>query len=125
MIARKLTENISAVCPIHGISFGILNDKNTWKIDFKDGATAQQRTDAQNALQAFDPASENQLYEDRKAALDAEAVSDNFIELLRSATPNQIRTFVANNVTDLASAKQLLGRLAVAVAFTLRGGTDK
>jgi hypothetical protein len=61
----------------------------------------------------------------RKVALDAESVSDQFIDQLRGATPAQIKTFVQNNVTDLASARALLGRLAVAVAYVLNGGTPK
>lgn len=61
----------------------------------------------------------------RKAALDAEAAADLFIDRLRSATPDQIKTYVQNNVTDFASAKVFIGKLACAVAYALNGGTAK
>lgn len=42
------------------------------------------------------------------------------VERLKNATPDQIRTFVNNNVTDLASAKTMMANLAVAVALAVR-----
>lgn len=60
MIAQKLNAAIAAVCPIHGVSIGVSSgrvaDKATWRIDFKDEATTQQKAAAQAALEAFDPA---------------------------------------------------------------------
>ena len=53
MIA-KLDAAIKAVCPIHGVSIGRVNDKQTWRIDFRDEATAQERDAARAALDAFD-----------------------------------------------------------------------
>ena len=61
----------------------------------------------------------------RKAALAGEAAADNFIDQLRSATPTQIKNFVTTNVTDLPTARALLVRLAVAVAYALNGGASK
>ena len=55
MIAAKLDAALKAVCPIHGVSIGRVNDKQTWRIDFRDEATAQQRAAAQDVLDAFDP----------------------------------------------------------------------
>ena len=46
---ERLTETIAAVCPIHGVS-GTTNTR----IDYRDEATAQQRTVAQATLAAFD-----------------------------------------------------------------------
>ncbi|HEY3527387.1 MAG TPA: hypothetical protein VGK47_14415 [Nitrososphaeraceae archaeon] len=57
---------IKDVCPIHGISFGILDDKNTWRIDFKDQATPAQRAVAQNLLINFDPVSPGTIEKIRK-----------------------------------------------------------
>lgn len=54
MIAAKLDAAIKAVCPIHGVSIGRVNDKQTWRIDFKDEATAQERATAQAVVDAFD-----------------------------------------------------------------------
>lgn len=61
----------------------------------------------------------------RRATLATEAAADTFIDALRGATPDQIRTFVQNNVTDLPSAKLFIAKLAVAVAYALGGGSDK
>lgn len=61
----------------------------------------------------------------RRAALSAEAAADAFIDALREATPDQIKTFVQNNVTDLASARLFIGKLACAVAYALNGGQGK
>lgn len=46
MIAEKLDAAIKAVCPIHGVSIGRVDDKAIWRIDFKDEATAEQRSAA-------------------------------------------------------------------------------
>jgi hypothetical protein len=55
----------------------------------------------------------------RRAALDAEVGADAFIQRLRDAPPEQIKTHVQNNVTDLASARLFIGKLACAVANLL------
>ena len=57
-------------------------------------------------------------------ALDAET-TDPWLDKLRSATPDEIRTYVDVQVTDLATAKVALKKLAVAVAYTLKGERDK
>lgn len=49
MLAR-LDEAIKAVCPIHGVA----GTQGNVRIDYKPEATAQQRTDAQAVLAAFD-----------------------------------------------------------------------
>lgn len=54
-IASKLDAAIKAVCPIHGVSIGRADDKQTWRIDFADEATAEQREAAHGVLAAFDP----------------------------------------------------------------------
>jgi hypothetical protein len=48
-----LDQAIKAVCPIHGISFGKLDDKTTWMINFDDSATAEQRSAAQVVMADF------------------------------------------------------------------------
>lgn len=53
-LQQKATTAVAAVCPIHGISFGKLDDKATWRINFKDEATADQRAAAEAALKIFD-----------------------------------------------------------------------
>lgn len=48
-----INNEIEKLCPIHGISFGILEDKTTWRIDFKDEATEEQKIAAQNFIDNF------------------------------------------------------------------------
>jgi len=55
MIAAALDKALKAVCPIDGVSIGREDDKKTWRIDFRDGATAEQRASAADVLAAFDP----------------------------------------------------------------------
>lgn len=55
----------------------------------------------------------------RKAALKTESQTDSFIEQLRLADPTQIKNWVTTNVTDLATARTTIGRLAVAVSYLL------
>lgn len=57
----------------------------------------------------------------RRQALRAEAAADQFIERLRTATPEEIKTHVQNNVTDLQSARTFIGKLACAVALLIAG----
>lgn len=57
----------------------------------------------------------------RKEALKTETQGDLLIQTLSTATPEQVKTYIQNNVTDLASARQVLMRLGVAVAYLLLG----
>lgn len=52
--ATKLDAAIKAVCPINGVGIGSKDDKSTWRIDFKDDATAEQRAAARAVLTEFD-----------------------------------------------------------------------
>ena len=61
----------------------------------------------------------------RRAAWSTEAAADAFIDSLRDVTPAEIKAFVQNNVTDLASARTFISKLACAIAYALSGGRDK
>lgn len=50
----------------------------------------------------------------------ADSVRQVMVDQLRTATPDQIKTFIQNNVTDLASARVMLTRLALAIALIVR-----
>ena len=52
-IQQTITEAVSAVAPIHGISFGKANDKATWSVQYKD-ATPEQVAAGDAVLAAFD-----------------------------------------------------------------------
>lgn len=48
-----LDQEIKKVCPIDGVSFGKLDDKSTWRIDYAKEATQEQKTEAQKILRDF------------------------------------------------------------------------
>jgi len=123
MLLDKLYAAISQVAPIEGVAIGVLNDKTTWRIDFDPSATDTQKAAAQAVIQAFDVAAE-EAAEATQAQINAnlalQAKADAVIAQLQSASITQIQNYVQTNVTDLASAKAFLVKLAVAVAYSLR-----
>jgi hypothetical protein len=56
MLANALHAAIEAVCPIDGVSIGRQDEKATWRIDFKDDATKEQRAAAASVIRSFDAA---------------------------------------------------------------------
>lgn len=72
-IQQKIDVALKAVCSIHGVSFGKLRDKATWRIDFKDEATDAQRAAALSELAAFDiqKVEHNEAIDAQIAALEA------------------------------------------------------
>ena len=123
MDAGKLHEAIAKVCPITGVSIGNVNDKATWRIDFAPGSTAQQQTTAMGVLQGFDVAAADaaeKAKEDRRVAISNAARADQVIDKLRTASLQEIVDYVNTNVTDLASAKAMITKLAIGVAYAIR-----
>lgn len=70
-LAAALHKALQAAAPIDGVSIGNDADKATWKIQFANTATTQQKTAAQAALTSFvyDPAGET--HNDNQAQLNA------------------------------------------------------
>jgi hypothetical protein len=58
--------------------------------------------------------------ETRRSALLADTDRQNFLDNIATHTPQEIKNYIANNVTDLASAKLMLARIALLVALNLR-----
>lgn len=50
-----LHDLIAVFAPIDGVSINDLDDKSTWRIDFKEEATSDQIVAANSILQSFDP----------------------------------------------------------------------
>ena len=50
-----LDRTLRVVCPIHGISIGRWEDKETWRIDYKPEATQAQKDAAAAVIATFDP----------------------------------------------------------------------
>jgi len=57
-VAGILHAKVAAVAPIVGVSFGHVDDKSTWRIDFDPQATDAQRKAVNAVLAAFDVAEE-------------------------------------------------------------------
>ncbi len=58
----KLDAAVKAACPaIHGVSVGRWDDKSSWRIDFQDDATEQEKTAALSVIEAFDPRTDGVL----------------------------------------------------------------
>lgn len=55
-----------------------------------------------------------------RATMRAALKADNTIDFLRTHTPAECEAWVAANVTDLASAKNVLGKLSIIVAYLAR-----
>lgn len=122
-VLTLLHQAIASVCPIDGVSAGDWSDKATWRIEFAQTATQAQRDAAAVVVAGFDVlAAEASLAEDatRVIGIRADAERAELLNRLKTATPAQIRTYVNNNVTDLASAKLMMARILVLIALDAR-----
>jgi len=54
MRASNVYPLIVAVAPIDGVGIGQIDDKSTWRIDFKEEATEEQRAAAQAIIDSYD-----------------------------------------------------------------------
>lgn len=76
--------------------------------------TAEEEADAiarHNATESIEAPKRAQAAAD--AAAKAEAKADNIVQYLRDHTPDECAQYVQNNVTDLASAKAFLKKVAI------------
>ena len=70
-LSGTVHQAIAAVCQIGGISIGDENDKTTWRIDFADGATEEQKALAAAPPEAVDIA--GAMKKEVRAEVDADA----------------------------------------------------
>lgn len=120
MLDHRLTNLVHATiaphAPITGISFGT-DDKNTWVIQFTASATAQQRTDAQGALDAFDPvAAQAGIQAEEQAELTRKEKIRLLADWLRSQTKD-VREKFQDVQADIDAARTAF--------LTLKGRYDK
>ncbi len=78
-LAAHITEAVSAVAPVTGVSIGNANDKSTWRVDFSDAATDQQKAQAAAIVDGFDPMAPVKTEYNKKIDADAEAVRLRYI----------------------------------------------
>jgi len=58
---------------------------------------------------------------DRVAAFKADASYQALLNQLKSATPAQVQSYITSNVTDLASARAMLIKIALVLALVANG----
>lgn len=104
MSAARLSEAVSALCPIYGLSVGRLGQSASVRVDFRPEATPEQRAAAQAAVDAFDwsPAAGDAWLDSQEADLAAlrdlssQAVADinAYLVVADGATAAQVRAEV-------------------------------
>lgn len=122
-LSQKLTNLLSPICPVDGVSIGRKDDKATWRIFFNPSATQQEKDAAQSAMDSYDPAADDAAENSQQAQDDADKATLKSIPQavqLAQMTPAQIDAWLAANVTDLPSARNALGILAKIVSVGLR-----
>ena len=97
---------VAAVAPIDGVSIGDPADKRTWRIDFKDTATMDDRVAGMAALQAFDIA--KQAANEPVLAEIAKVEQDQTPRRLREAVLGTGGTWLSNLDRQIAALRLLL-----------------
>lgn len=127
MIATTLHAQVSAVCPIEGISIGKQDDKSTWRIDFKEAATKEQQLAARAALDAFDIAGAKSAEQQAivRKVTDGDELQfsrmDNAVLNLLDMTPSQRVTWARSNFPTLTQPEQTrIGLIVTMLAAALR-----
>ncbi len=121
IVTSKLNAAIEAVCPIHGVSIGRKDDKATWRIDFKDEATAQQRADAQAVVEAFDVAAA-QLPDPRIVTDETEraaCIADTAMTQVLNSTKADVEAWVNANFASMTALNR--ARFAAFIWLGIQG----
>lgn len=115
MKIQFLYRALSSICPIDSVNSNRV-------VSFKDEATQSQRNAAQAIADSWDfnvPTTEELTAiaaQEALIAAKAEAQADNIVQYLRDHTPAECAQYVENNVTNLASAKAFLKKVAVVLS---------
>lgn len=118
-IIELLHAQINQSAPIDGVSIGDENDVSTWRIDFKDGVTAEQRAAALQVIAQFDMQAVRgriQRAGGRRRAAKAEAA---LAVQFKDLTPQGAVDYIETNVTNLATAKAVL-KIMVRILIAFR-----
>lgn len=79
-IAQSVDAAVRNVCPwVEGVSIGRADDKSTWRVDFTDAATEQDRTAVAAVVAAFDVSAPIKAELKSKVDADAERVRQRYI----------------------------------------------
>lgn len=74
-LASELHNYISKVCPIDGVSIGNKSDPSTWRPQFKEGTTDEQKKAANEAVMSFDSVKREQVLKAQDALLEIDRKS--------------------------------------------------
>jgi hypothetical protein len=113
MKLHELDQLIRVACPIDGL------DSNG-TISWSPAATAQQIVAGQAVFDANWPIDGVSAQEVADDAAKASAKADTVVQFLRNHTPAEVEAYVQANVTDLASARQMLKKFAVVLCVLAR-----
>jgi hypothetical protein len=119
MDAGTLHQKIAEVSPITSARVGILADRTTWSWEPGPNATQQQIDAGNTILTTFDFAGADAAAAARAVGLNSDSAYLDFVSQLQGKTAAQVKTYVQNNVTDLASAKLLLAKVLLYIARAL------
>jgi hypothetical protein len=108
-----------AVCPVVGVAVGNRTDRATWSFEPSSDATQAQIDAGNNIIATFDFAGAEAAEAARKAGLNTDVDYLDFVSRLQGKTAAQVKTYVQNNVTDLASARLLLAKVLLYLARTI------
>lgn len=120
---KTLHKSILAACPINGVSIGNVADKSTWRIDFHQSATQDQKINAMLAVAKFDAISvvaKEKADADADMSARAELRNESTLKLLQSMSPSQAKAWVNSTVTSFQDSKDLLGIMAAIVCVLSR-----
>jgi hypothetical protein len=119
MIIKFLHSAIAAVCPVVSTTVGRSDDRTTWSFEPGPGATQAQIDAGNNVIATFDLTGAGAAEVARKAGLNTDTDYLDFVSRLQGKTAAQVKTYVQNNVTDLASARLLLAKVLLYLARTI------
>lgn len=106
------------VC-FEGVSIGNASDKSTWRIDFFESATPEQRASAQAIILALDYNAYVDAEMTRKATISSNVGLVTLIDKMRNASNNQIDVWVDTRAPTLASDARDVLKAIIKVISTL------
>ena len=115
----ELDAVVKAVAPILGVSVGRWDDRKTWRIDFADAATEEQKRTAASVVASFDYATPS-ADETRRDSIARDAGRSALVERLGAATAAEIDAWVEQSATNLAGTRAVLKSLLKLIASDLR-----
>lgn len=113
IVQGRFAARVQALAPY---TRGGKNPDGTWSFEWTPEAT-QAQIDAANAfIASFDLAAEVAARDARAQALQADQNVSDMLDRIQNATPAQIDTWLTNNMTNIAQARNIIGFILKAMA---------